>query len=325
MVALNPAPGTLGLASPSVGPWFQHDTLPLPAADLSVGVTLSDDMDWLTPATATRSYFIATTARPSRLRDLRQQSGEPAFTDGNLVVLLTLLPEVELRLWTLTQPIPSPDGSIAAPNTPARSRLRHLAMEMPAASIDVVENLRHADFPSDLTTDADKAGFVGLTADGGSLGNAAGPTAELLRPGTDDEAVAIRNRTGAPLSANLWAFDHRGRPLDPGAVANWLAFLASTGIWDNLWFDGNAQTIPAAAGGAIALPTTPVSTGRVVDITSANEGPLPPEDAARLNLSGLTAIGGSNRLFTAGTTPSVRSTSWPGRTSAATFCSSRCC
>jgi hypothetical protein len=313
VVDLNPAPDTLGLASPAVGPWFQHDTdqsptLPLPAADLSVSLTLSNDMDWLTPAAATRSYFVATSPRTGSLRHLRQESGQAAFTDDNLVVLLTLLPEAELRLWDLTQPIPAPDGSTATPNAPARPRLRYLALEVAATTIDDVENLRPDDFPSDLTTADDKAAFVGLSTDAG-LGNAPAPIAELLRPGTDDGAVAVRNRTNAPLSATLWAFDHRGRPLDPGAVANWLAFLASTGIWDNLWFDGTAQTIPAVASGTIGLPTTPVSTGRVVSLASAHEGPIAAEEAARLNLSGLTAIGSSTTLFTAGATPSIALTS----------------
>lgn len=313
MVVLNPAPATLGLASPAVGPWFQHDTdpsptLPLPAADLSVALTLSVDMDWLTPASATRSYVVATPTRPPVLRHLRQDDGQAAFDDGSLVVLLTLLPEVELRLWTLTQPIPAPDGATAAANSPARPRLRWFALEVAAATIDDVEQLRPDDFPADVTTPEDKAAYVGLTTDGG-LGNAATPTAELLRPGTDDEAVAVRNRTGAPLSATLWTFDHRGRALDPGAVANWLAFMASTGIWDNLWFDGTAQTIPAAASGTIALPTTPVTVGRVVHLTNAHEGPLASEDAARLNTSGLTPIGSSTSLYTAGATPSVTLTS----------------
>ncbi len=314
MVTLNPAPASLGLASPAIGPWFQHDTdqsptLPLPAADLSVALTMSNDMDWLAPARATRSYHVATATRPAPLRDLRREDGSPAFADDALVVLLTLLPEAELRLWALTQPIPGPDGTTAPANTPARPRLRYFALEVSATSIDDVERLRHADFPSELTTPDDKAAFVGLSVAGGVLGNATNPTAELLKPGTDDEAIAVQNRTLSPLSAKLWTFDHRGRPLDPGAVANWLAFMASTGIWDNLWFDGNAQTIPAAASGSIGLPTTPVNVGQVVNVNNAHEGPIAAEDATRLNTSGLTAIGSSSTLFTAGTTPAITLTS----------------
>ncbi|MEJ2379499.1 MAG: hypothetical protein P8Y71_30335, partial [Pseudolabrys sp.] len=143
MPTLNPAPNALGLASPALGPWFRHDTptttppeLPPPAGDLSCTVSLVENMEWRTPAIATRSYFIATATRPSGLRRLHQENGSPAFTTGSLVVLLTLMPEAELRLWALTQPVAQPDGASApAPNTPTRPRIRWFAGEIEASQV----------------------------------------------------------------------------------------------------------------------------------------------------------------------------------------------
>jgi hypothetical protein len=319
MVALNPAPDTLGFASPSLGPWFRDNspappaqpvpTLPMPSGDLSVSITLPTHMQWLTPASATRSYHVAAVDRPPALRSLRNEVGAQAFADGALVVLLTLLPESELRLWALTQPIPSPDGSPSPPpNTAARPRIRYLALEVSAANIGDVESFRPDDLPSDLATEADRAAYLGLSTDGG-LSNGDVPTSELLRPGTDSD-VALANRTGS-LAAKLWAFDYRGRPLDAGAVANWWAFLASTGVWDNLWEDGAAQTIPAATGGVLALPTAPVTAGRSVHLTNAHEGPVDATLLARLNRTGLTPVSGAGALFTAGSAPAISLTTAP--------------
>ena len=315
MVDLTPAPASLNIASPALGPWFSHASdpmpiLPAPAGDLSVSITLSANMAWRAPAGATRSYFVATGTRPAGLRKLRAESGAAAFADGALVVLLTLLPEVETRLWTLTQPIPAPDGTAAPPaNTPARPRVRYVALEVTAGTISDIERIRPADFPAELSSDADKAAFVGLSTDGG-LSNAAQPTSELLRVGSDD-AIAVENRTGAPLAAKLWCFDYRGRPLDPGAVANWWAFMASTGIWDNLWEDGTAQAIAPPAGGVQTLPTCPVNAGRTIHIANAHEGPIAAGLLARLNLTDLTAVVGASALYTVGAAPAIAMTATP--------------
>ena len=192
--------------------------------------------------------------------------------------------------------------------------MRYLALEVRSAAasdITAVQSLRAADFLADLSTDEEKAEFVGLSIDG-ALSNADRPTSELLRPGSD-AAIALQNRTGAPLDANLWCFDYRGRPLDPGAVANWWAFMASTGIWDNLWFDGNAQTItiPPAPEDTVTLPTATVTTGRVVHITNAHEGPLSAALSARLNLTDLTRIAGSSASYEVGAAPAIALTAAP--------------
>ncbi len=304
MPPLTPAPNTLYLASPALGPWFRTNdsavsppTLPLPAADLSVSITLAMEMEWCTPAIATRSYFIAEANRPSVLRNLRKENGDLAFTTGNLVVLLTIMPEAELRLWTLSQQIPFPDGSsLPVANTPTRPRVRYFALEIPAGSADTIteiENLRENDLPSDIVSEGDKAAYLGLTSSG-SIGNAGAPIAELCKPAADS-AVALKNRSGVPLAVNLWCFDYRGRALDPGAVANWWSYIASPGIWDNLW--AHSETGEQR--------TAKVDSGKIVQICSAHEGPLSAELKLRLDLTDLTKIPTSSALYQTESAPAI--------------------
>ena len=104
MTLLNPTPITLGLASPAIGPWFQTDgtdSLPAliaPSVDLSVPITLPAGMQWCAPAGCTSSYFIATSPPPAGLARLSQANGTTPFASNALIVLVTLLPEVEVRL-----------------------------------------------------------------------------------------------------------------------------------------------------------------------------------------------------------------------------------
>ena len=253
-------------------------------------------MEWRAAAGGTAAWAFATGTRPAVLAPLRQAGGDAAFTTGNLVVLFTLLPEVELRLGMLSAAIPSPDGVAVPAGSSGRPPLRYLALEIPASAagtIDAIERLRESDIPSDLTADENRAAYLGLTLSGGTLGNAAVPIAELHRPARSN-AVILKNRTGAALATMLWAFDDRGRALDPGAVANWLAFLASAPIFDNLWAHTDAAD----------QRTATVSARRSVLFCSAHEGPLPASQQSRLTLAGLTAVAGA--LYTAGTAPSVQ-------------------
>ena len=65
MTALVPAPASLGLESPTIGPWFSPDvTLPVPGADLSVSVTIPAGTDWLPPASGLLSFAVASTPLP---------------------------------------------------------------------------------------------------------------------------------------------------------------------------------------------------------------------------------------------------------------------
>lgn len=308
MATLNPAPGALGISSPALGPWFNPQpaapALPLPGGDLAVTLSLGVNTEWLAPAGCLRSFHYATPTRPKDLVNLRQEDGSAAFADDTLIVLLTLLPEVEMRLWALTQPIPSPDGTAApAINTAARPRVRYLAMEVPAAqatSVDDIALLQEFGFtyPGTATSDADKAAYFGLTSNG-TMGNAPEPARELRRPGSNS-AIVLKNRTGAPFQVKLWSFDYRGRALDPGAVANWWTFLAGPAIWSNLWVDSSATPL-----------TTSVQAGKIVQICSVNEGPLPASLLNRLNLSNLSQISGSGALYTAGAAPAISMTPAP--------------
>lgn len=309
MPALNPTPDTLGLASPALGPWFRHDsaTLPvlaIPNADLSVTVPLVQDMEWRAPAGGTRSYAVATATRPPVLRNLRDATGSAAFGDDSLIVLHTLLPEVELRLWTLTQVVPQPDGSVLpAANTPSRLRIRSFALEIPDPPTDL-NSLRETDLDSEFDTDEKRANFLGLTL-AGTLGNGT-PVTELCRP-DHGSAILVQNRTGIPHnSIKLWCFDHRGRAVDPGAVAAMWSFMSdpnNAAVWNNLATETDASLSRTAATVA----------GRIAHLVSPSEGPLDASIQSRLITSGMTLIDGNASLLSVDVTqtPSLQLSTAP--------------
>lgn len=299
MATLTPAPSSLGLASPALGPWFKEGgdapALAAPAGDLSVPVTLPDQMEWRAPAGCTGAYAFATTPRPALLAALRRADGGNAFAAGELVVLVTLLPEVEARLAALGNVLPSPDANAVPAGQNGRATVRHLALALPAsaaASASALQNLRAMDFPPSVTTDEARASYLGLSLESGVLGNAAQPIAELHRPARDS-AVVLKNRTGGALAGTLWAFDDRGRALDPGAVAAWWAHLASAAVFDNLWAHDDAADQRTAAAAAV----------RSVLFCSAHEGPLDGTALGRLTLGGLTNV--ADGLYTAGAAPTL--------------------
>ena len=306
MSTLTPAPDTLGLASPALGPWFRDGsatapTLAVPAANLSVPLSLPANMEWRAPAGGLASWAFATTARPRVLAALRGGDGAPAFSDGNLVVLFTLLPETEVRLATLSAQIPSPDGVAVPSGAPGRPVVRHLALEIAqasAASVADLQNLRETDFASDLDNDEKRAAFLGLDASGSTLANVDVTVRELHRPNKSN-AVIVKNRSGAALACTLWAFDERGRALDPGAVAAWWAFLATAPLFDNLWAHSDVADQRTAA----------VAASRSVLFCTVHEAALPEAQRLRLNLTDLTRVGGA--LYTAGAAPEIALTAAP--------------
>jgi len=308
MATLTPAPDTLGLASPALGPWFRDGsatapTLAAPAANLSVAVSLPADMEWRAPASGLASWAFATAPRPRVLAALRGGDGANAFTDGNLVVLFMLLPEAEVRLAALSAQLPSPDGVAVPAGAPGRPVVRYLALEIPqasAASVADVQRLRETDFASDLDDDEKRAAFLGLDAGGSTLANAAEPVRELHRPAKSN-AVIVKNRSSAALSCTLWAFDERGRALDPGAVAAWWGFLASTPVFDNLWAHSDTADQRTAA----------VAASRSVLFCTAHEAALPEAHRQRLNLGDLTRVGSSGALYTVGAAPTIALTASP--------------
>jgi hypothetical protein len=287
---LSPAPDTLGLGSPSLGPWFAPSggTLPslaLPQADMSISVSLAASVEWRAPVVGTVSYYVATASRPIQLARLRAENGNPAFTNGRLVVLFTLMPEVELRLHQLVTSIPSPDGTALASNTvPTRPRVRWLAFEVSVANVTALGQLLPLGFPAAFTTDQQRAAYLGLTFASGTFANAREPVTILKRPAGDN--IILTNGTGLPLNGLLWAFDHRGRPVDAGAVAAWWEYLATV-PFDNLWASSTTADQRTAERAA----------GHVVHIVSAHEGPLSAGHLARLTPTNLTQIGASQALY----------------------------
>ncbi len=307
MPDLEPAPDTLGLASPSVGPWFDHNnaTLPilgLPDSDLAITVSMDIGMQWLAPAGGTRSYAVATQERPPILRKLRNANGDKAFADDSLVVLHTLLPEVELRLWTLTQVVPQPDNSpLTAANTPSRLRIRSFALEIPNPPTDL-NKLREVDLApeSEFNTDEKRAEFLGLILNG-NFDNATA-TFEISRP-NDNSEVLFENRTDALIDdARLWCFDHRGRAVDAGSVASMWSFMSdpdNTAVWNNLATQINPLSSRTAA----------TSAGQIAHLVSASEGRLDDAIESRLVASdelGLAPIENSSTLFTVDSTSTLQ-------------------
>jgi hypothetical protein len=319
MADLNPTPASLGLASPGLGPWFQVASsddsdigdIGLPDADLSCPIALPDGAIWNAPANGLLSLFVANAMRPAALATLRQANGKPAFADNAFVLLFTLLPEVAVRLGTLAQAAPRADSTaVAAVNETTRPMINRLALELTPTSLNTIADLGNILPDTDaadlrkvflaLTTDAEKANFVGLEFDG-SFDNADKPAKILRRPEKKDRRL-LENRTGGPLSPKLWAFDIHGRPYDAGALAALWGFLATDG-WDNLW----------ASDDAARQRTKSVVDGRIVHLVNAHEGPL--ESAIRDRIAGqltdLTPIAPSDVLFTAATAPTIALTAAP--------------
>ena len=305
MATLAPAPNDLGLASPALGPWFGPSsaatlpTLGAPQADLSVSLSLPPGQQWLAPVNGLVSYYVVTPVRPGELARLRAENGGPAFTDGQGVILFTLLPEAELRLHALARSIPSPhDLTVPAP-APTRPRIRWLAYETGFPSVTVLGQMLDGGFPPDLSSDEQRAAWLGLLLEAGALTNAARPATILKRPITD--GVILENNTGAVVNGKLTAFDHRGRPVDAGAVAAWWDYLASV-AFDNLWASDSAADRRTALRDA----------AHTVHVVSAHEGPLTSAHNARLNPADLTAVTGAHSLFSrSGASPGMTLTAAP--------------
>lgn len=317
MTPLSPAPSTLGLSSPALGPWFEAsdsssaDLADLPPcdADLSVPRDLPTGAIWNAPVNGLLSYFVATPTRPAALSTLRQADGSPAFADGAFVLLFTLLPEVAARLGALSQAVPRPDAATAATgDVRTRPMITHLAMELPANSITSVADLT-AILPSkggptadirgdmaspDLDDDIKRAGLLGLSPTGG-ISNMPRPATILRRPEKDD-ARLLENASSATINAKLWAFTKGGRAYDAGAVAAVWNRLAGTD-WNNLW----------AAAASRPQRTAGVEDAKTVLLVNAHQGPLEAPIKARIagQLTDLTALPGSDEMFRAGTAPAI--------------------
>jgi hypothetical protein len=280
-VTLTPAPSALGLASPALGPWFATSTvtLPAPATDLSVAVTLNAGDHWLPPATGLLSLYVATAQRPRDIASLRQASGDPAFSDGSIVAAFRLAPEVEARLDSLMNRIPAATGAAGASTVPTRARVRTLALELPSTATTF------STLAGMLDPIASNAEEVGLQESGTSLTNGGAAMRDLKRPGTTlgGQEKLIVSPTGGIGTAKLWAFDAGGRPIDPGAVAAWWAFLGTT--FSNLF--------EASLTAADRRTVSTIDARLTAHLVNAHEGPLRPIELARLaftNASGSDAV-----------------------------------
>ena len=115
-------------------------------------------------------------------------------------------------------------------------------------------------FATDDNTDPKKLASLGLKGTDGALGNDEKPASVLLGPGgafgASDKLLRLDT-----TAYTLWAFDSRGRAIDPGAVASWWAFLA-TSLFDNLWASGVTQR------------TCAVAAARSLHLVNAHEGAL---------------------------------------------------
>lgn len=305
MPTLSPAPSSLGLISPALGAWFETSVtdesdlgpLPAPSPDLSVAANLPLGAIWNAPSPGTLSYLVATATRPPALAPFRQADGTAAFTTGALVLLFRLLPEVAERLGALSQAVPRPDATTAATgDTRTRPVITHLALELTAGTVssigdlqDLLPALDAADVRSiaaAIGADDERAAYLGLSTSGG-LSNAAKPATILRRPEKDERRLLQNDGVTPITTAKLWAFTRGGRAFDAGAVAAIWNRLAGTD-WDNLWASDQTTRQRTAATADV----------RGVLLVNPHQGALDAAIKNRLALTGLTAVGGSDVLFT---------------------------
>ena len=233
MTLLNPDPTTLQLHSPALGPWFDDDdvTLPLPAAGmLDVALTLQN-VSWLPPASGLLSFFIATSPRPTGIARLRGPDGTYAFARAASSPCSACCRGSSGASTPSRCRSPRPPTRPRPAFPPAPSSGRGGGAEHAALDMDALEALLPDafEFPSGVNCDEDRAAYLGVTWDGSTFGNGPEPMTDLLQPGqlfqgsgTAQELLQFPTST----SVRLWAFDHRGRPLDAGAVAAWWNLLA---------------------------------------------------------------------------------------------------
>ena len=244
-----------------------------------MAVTLGAGDHWLPPTTGLLSIYVAATPRPRDIAPLRQASGDPAFTDGSIVAVFRLTPEAEARLDSLMNRIPAATGAAGTSIVPTRARVRALALELPS-TVTTFSTL--ADM---LDPTASDAAVVGLEPSGTTLRNGTTAMRDLKRPGTTlgRQEKLIVSPTAGIGTAKLWAFDVRGRPIDPGAVAAWWAFLGTT--FGNL-FETSLST-------AERRTVTTLDASLTAHLVNAHEGPLRAYELARLaftNASGSDSV-----------------------------------
>lgn len=299
MPDLSPAPESLGLHSPAIGPWFSDDALrlPLPEADLALPLTLSGNVRWLPPAAGFLSFFVATAARPLPIAHLRGPTG-PAFTDDRLIAVFELLPQASARLAALMRMLPTL-GTPTVANQATRSPVRTFALEFTDAATGLAffNGRLQFGFPPGVDTDEKKLNYLGLASGTGSITNAATPMRDLFRPGLSGTTGQFLMQFPAAAGVRLWAFDARGRALDPGAVACWWQRLVdATNGFPNLLAPEATRAAQPIADDADRL---------LVQLVNAHEGPLDDATLARLTVGGNAAGTGALRHRGTGATGGI--------------------
>ena len=287
IAGLSPAPAALGLGAPQIGPWLAPQVvLPSPGPRLDVNVVLPGPTTWLPPAAGILRLYLAGTPVAAELGRLRDANHAPAFAPGSFVALFTLLPAVEARLDHLTRALPGPADPTwaAAPPSeplatpPTRCRVRHLAIELtvPPTPAGLALLLAAADPAPIVPITAADPSLAGFRVAGGVLAAGDRPMQRLARPGVldlPDGSTHFDRLLVLPAGpAALWAFDHRGRPIDPGAVACWWDQLSAR-VGGGLWARGVVQ---------VTAPRTP---GLTVSITDAHQGPPSAAGLGRLTFT----------------------------------------
>ncbi|HEX3133716.1 MAG TPA: hypothetical protein VHX44_09075, partial [Planctomycetota bacterium] len=294
-ITLTPALNALGITAPVLGPWFSVNsvTLPVltPAKNLALTVSFAGATDWWAPATGTLSLFVANGATPPPALDALQDStGAWPFPNNRLIAYFRLLPEIEARLHELMGLLPAATAApvATAPTAlglPSRAQVRSFALVLPNAGPAFVPGDIYpyfngqANVPGD--TDAKRMTALGMALDASNnVVNGAIPMTWLRRPGgaLANRDVLIKGLTG---SVDLWAFDRRGRAIDPGAVACWWSWLLTTAVGDDpatgavdiqMLAPGiTAASYPQQATSPVVVPFAAQQNVHLVD---AHEGPL---------------------------------------------------
>jgi hypothetical protein len=280
----------LGIMAPYLGRWFPDSVriaAPTAGGALGASLTLSTGTEWRPPATGFLSLFVASpSSPPAALAGLRDALGNHPFTDGQIVALFTLLPEVEARIYDLMRHLPALTGGTQQPPAPSptRVRVRSFALALPGATNDITQLITLIPGPTPPALNdpdpnvqrerqAHYLGFELAQPTGTQVRNGPHPMTQLRRPGLyalpdtgipDQEDRVLVNLSGA---VTLWTFDARGRAVDPGAVAAWFSYLVNTGSTDlalggtSNWPQDNSQP-------RVCL----FDAGRVVHLVNAHEG-----------------------------------------------------
>lgn len=243
-ITLNPAVPALGIFAPVLGPWFSVNAVQIPA--LAAGSRLEVPInaagaDWYAPAAGVFSLLVVqNNVIPPMLDTLQDSNGDFPFAQNRLIGYFRLLPEVEARIDELMGMLPPPTAAAATaqqvlPTPPTRPRVRSFAMEIPFAQPLTLAQVMGYFAPGEVqgNTPVERMNFLGLAPDAqGNPTNATLPMTSLRRPGG---ALVDRDRLlrNLPAQVNLWAFDRRGRAIDPGAVACWWSWLLNTGVGDD--------------------------------------------------------------------------------------------